>query len=183
MKSKVLILGFLFITLTPLVQADAIEWLGHNEFVLPQEGIQMQRPNDKWRVITSTDDANDLALVKLSAYKTGSNRDMVLSKAEAKFLSAYAVKRSKAKKRRAMQRFLKEFEVQGFQFYKTDLQADRLSAEAVNANHEILMLDFYFQKPHYRGDYYVLSYQLPRERYLVEAPQFQWVSEHVVLQK
>ena len=183
MKNRVLIFGLILMWVATPVLADAVEWIGHNEFNLPAEGIQMQRPNDKWRVITATDDSNDTALVKLSAYKTGPNREMVLAKAEPKFLGSYTVKRSKAKKRHALQTFLKEYEAKGFQFYKTDLQAAGLSAEGVNADNQILMLNFYFQKPHYRGNYYILSYQLPRERYIADAPQFQWVSEHVVLQK
>lgn len=142
----------------------AWQWSGSNTVVLPEYGIAVSRPDDRWRVLT----ASAPALLQLRYLKVGSNPTMTLSAVrDAGRLGDFKKdRRARRDADKIAERLLAGYRDQGYAFYKTEWDREGgFWAEATDASRRILQVYLKPRGRDYPHEWLRLDLEIPRELY------------------
>lgn len=156
--------ALLAVLVTPT--AMAWRWQGENTVTLPDYGVKIDRPDDRWRVLEPAYPA----LVEMRFLSAGQNAVLTL-----KDLPNLQSKtwRSSGTPNEEIKRLAAPYEATGWSFYETKRNGNDIDAEATDSSRRILMLKF-IRKAASRRDrgFFAVEMTFPRELYPEAKPAF-----------
>lgn len=158
----------------------AWQWSGSNTISLPEYGVTVSRPDDRWRVLT----VSAPALLQLRYLKLGSNPTMTLSAVRDAGRLGDLKKNRRARRDadKIAERLLGNYKNQGYAFYKTEWGRDGgFWAEATDASRRILMVYLKPRGRDYPHEWFRLELEMPRELYNEFSEPFHRVAQSLAV--
>lgn len=164
MKKRIWPLVF-FACMVATPAAAKWNWLDGNTVTLPDYGVKIARPDDRWRVL----EPSYPALVEMRFLLSGQNAVMTLKDVPGNKAKKWRVNASPQE----TERLLEPYRAAGWQFFKTERDEDRIDAEATDASRRILLLRFARKNSTNRGTgWFIVEAVFPREIYQNAYPAF-----------